>query len=309
MDTKVNNRLLVFFIYCVLLMTGVLYPCININAQKVVNRSEKKRPLWLSNAVPKPSNPTFIYQITETTHESMDDARASSIIQLSTFIKDQNFNITAQGDGLIEFSQKDGNASETESYLFDYKIDGKKVSFISNKYDEYWEYIEFPDGKRKYRLYTLYGYAKTGNVRFDELNFSYKYGMRGFCRSMIVPGWGQFYKHSKTKGALILSGTVGLAGGIIATENMRASYTKKMKETTNSSSIRTYNSKADNLETARNVCIGGLVALYVYNLIDAAVAPGAKRTSVVKNKKNKHYTLVMPTVSHEMSGIALSYNF
>ena len=45
---------------------------------------------------------------------------------------------------------------------------------------------------------------------------------------------------------------------------------------------QTYNSKADNWESGRNICIGAAAALYVYNLIDAVAAKGARRVTVRK---------------------------
>ena len=54
--------------------------------------------------------------------------------------------------------------------------------------------------------------------------------------------------------------------------------------------MKTYNTKADNCENIRNICIGGAAALYVYNLIDAIAANGAKR--VIIKKKNTRYLRV-----------------
>ena len=46
-------------------------------------------------------------------------------------------------------------------------------------------------------------------------------------------------------------------------------------------------------------------ALYVYNLIDAIVAPGAKRVIVKKNR----YPVIQPVANRDMSGVSLSWRF
>ena len=69
--------------------------------------------------------------------------------------------------------------------------------------------------------------------------------------------------------------------------------------------FQTYNTKADNCENARNIYIGAAAALYVYNLIDAIVAPGAKRVIVKKNR----YPVIQPVASNDFSGVSLSWRF
>lgn len=69
--------------------------------------------------------------------------------------------------------------------------------------------------------------------------------------------------------------------------------------------LKEYNTKADNCENARNICIGAAAALYVYNLIDAIVAPGARRVIVKRNR----IPVIQPVASRDMSGVSLSWNF
>ena len=93
-----------------------------------------------------------------------------------------------------------------------------------------------------------------------------------------------------------------LIGGIIAAENLRASYTKKMRE--QPKHLKTYNTKADNWENVRNVCIGGAAALYVYNLIDALVANGRKRSITHKQVR----MALCPAVG-DCNGMTLAIRF
>ena len=176
------------------------------------------------------------------------------------------------------------------------------MTVVSCKYDEYWEYVVYPNGERVYRCYTLYGVADKANPDFDRLSFSRKYGMRGFARSLIVPGWGQLYKGNTVKGACILVGEVALVTGIVVAENLRSSYVKKMRE--QPQHLKTYNTKADNWENVRNVCIGGAAALYVYNLIDALVANGRKRSTT-----HKAVSLAVYPSAGDCNGMSLAFRF
>lgn len=131
-----------FLLVCIVL--GALAP-FRACAQKVMERSEKLRPAWLANRTPKTSNPTFHYQITEGEHQHLEDARHSCLLNLSTYIK-RKHHISEQAVAQISLEQVDGKSAESESYHFSYDIQGDRVTVISFKYDEYWEYVLYPDG-------------------------------------------------------------------------------------------------------------------------------------------------------------------
>ena len=286
------------FIVCLVL--GAMAP-LRTCAQKILESSEKLRPAWLNNKTPKPGNSTFHYQITEGEHRNLEDARHSCLLNLSTYIK-RTHHISEQAIAQIELEQENGKPSESESYHFSYDIRGEQVTINSCKYDEYWEYVALSGGERMYRCYTLYGIADGKSPVFDRLAFSRKYGMRSFARSLIVPGWGQLYKGNTVKGACILGGEVALITGILVAENLRSSYVKKMHE--QPQHIKTYNTKADNWENIRNVCIGGAAALYVYNLVDALVANGRKRSI-----RQKPVRLAVYPSAGDCNGMSLAVRF
>lgn len=110
------------------------------------------------------------------------------------------------------------------------------------------------------------------------------------------------YKGSKGKGITILLAEAAAIGGIIFCENGRASYESKMLS--QPQFIKTNKTKVDNFETARNCCIGAAAAIYVYNLIDAVVAPGAKRLSIEPNRVQ-----LAPFATKDFGGFSLSYRF
>ncbi|MDE6294641.1 MAG: hypothetical protein K2M03_01105 [Muribaculaceae bacterium] len=181
--------------------------------------------------------------------------------------------------------------SSSDSYQLKLNVEGSAVPIKTRRIDEYWESVE-RGGMTLLDYHALYAVErKGGNADFSDISSVSSYGVHGLWRSAIVPGWGQLYKGSTLKGGLIMGGSVALIGGIIYTETMRQDYMNKIKNTHSSELIRKYKTRADNFALSRNICIGGLAALYVYNIVDAIVAPGARRILVRKNGRGAGYAL------------------
>lgn len=249
--------------------------------------SEKIKPQWL-HKLPKPTNSTFMYETVSAQASSLEEAREKCIAEL----------IANSGlkNGVVAIS--DNKSSENLSQVWNNGKLTEKIEYDSRtstyaRYDtiklhvesiaEYWE----QDMNGNYFLTKLYAKSELGKAPlFDNVELTTRYGGHGFWRSLIIPGWGQFYKGSYLKGGLILGGCALLAGGIVFTENQRSDYVKKIARTHNQSLINSYATKRDHFATARNICIGAAAALYVYNLIDAIAAPGARRIIVKKRKNN-----------------------
>lgn len=68
-----------------------------------------------------------------------------------------------------------------------------------------------------------------------------------------------------------------------------------------------YNNKATTWKNVRNVAIGVGAGLYIYNLIDAAVAPGRRRVIVSKGK-NYNYSFI-PTWDGQNTALAFMLEF
>lgn len=272
----------------------------NLCAQKVLRKSESMRPAWLANRLPKTTNSTFHYQLTEAEGKTLEEARQACLQQLSDYVA-HSWKITGKSASDIRAEEKDGAYKENSLFTFHYEVDGGTVDVLATKYDEYWEYVYYPGGSR-YRCYALFGVADVASPDFDRLSFTRKYGARGLVRSLFIPGWGQMYKGSTVKGVCILGGEALLAGGIIVAENLRSSYIKKMKEQPKHQ--QTYNTRADNWENVRNGFIGAAAALYVYNIVDALVANGRKRAVI-----DKRVSFSMAPALGECNGVSLVLNF
>ena len=243
--------------------------------------------------LPKPSNPSFVYVVVTAEASTLEGAREACLNKLADN-QQLRQSVTVQMDREnvqnVHQTITNGRLDETVNNYSKVKVNikGKEVELTANRIDEYWETAKI-GWQNMYVCHTLFAVATSElPVLFDNVTFSRKYGIRGFARS-IIPGWGQLYKGQKVKGA--------------CTESLRSSYVKKRNE--QPKFFQTYNTKADNCENARNICIGAAAALYVYNLIDAIVSPGAKRTIV----KKQEFPLIQPIANSDFSGISLSWKF
>lgn len=279
---------------------------LNIYPQNVQNKSEKYVPQWM-NKLPVPSNPSFIYIIVTAEAPTLEIARENCLKKLADNQQlKQSVSVSMDRENKQNIHQNTVNGKLNETInnytTVTVNIKGKEIELTANRIDEYWE-TAIIGWQNMYVCHTLFAVATTNlPVLFDNVTFTRKYGISSFARS-IIPGWGQLYKGQKAKGACFMGGEILFVGSVIISENLRSSYIKKMKE--QPKFFKTYNTKADNWENIRNVCIGAAAALYVYNLIDAIVSPGAKRTIVNKQE----FPLVYPVTNKDFSGVSFSWNF
>ena len=287
-----------FTIYVLLLISIVATP---IYAD-TVERSDKKKPAWLNNT-PKALNGSYSFMVVEVDNgQTLSSSRLLARTELTRYIQ-KEFNIQVSEDLSNQSEtkqQKDNlNYSENETYVYNVKSEEKEVSIYCERVDEYYEIYE-ENGIRIFKLYTLFVVSNVGkHAMFDEFRVTEKYG---FSARALVPGWGQMYKGSIGKGITIIATEAATIGGIIYTENMRAAYISKMRS--QPKYAKQYHSKASNFKIARNCCIGATAAIYIYNLIDAVVAPGARHV-VVKPRKI-HFGA---TAAKDFYGLSFSYGF
>ena len=96
----------------------------------------------------------------------------------------------------------------------------------------------------------------------------------------LAPGVGQMYKKEYIKGALLMGGTVLGATGIVLCESQRRAIASQLTQTHDINVIRQLQANQQNMQIARNVCIAVTALTYVYNLVDAAIAPGKRQIQV-----------------------------
>ena len=276
--------------FVILLIHASMLFLLGETASAQYRSSEKIKPQWL-HKLPKPSNSSFMYETVSASASSLDNAREKCLAEL----------IANSGlkNGVVAIS--DNKSSERLSQIWNNGKLTERVEYDSHtsthaQYDaiklhveniaEYWE----RDRSGNYYLTKLYAKSELGKAPlFDNIELTTRYGARGLWRSAIIPGWGQFHKGANLKGGLILGGCAALAAGIVFTESQRSD---------------------DHFATARNICIGAAAALYVYNLIDAIAAPGARRIVVHRRNGNgQTYSFVPAVMPDGSAGMIAAVTF
>lgn len=273
--------------------------------------SDAIKPQWLHKQ-PK-SNNTFIYQVVAASAYNLEEARSMT---LQSLITDAGMKsgviIVSDHKSTEKVSQVWENGKLREVIKNDMETintaKGHEVPLHASHIDEYWT----RDNSGLYHLQRLYAKSEMGKMPlYDDVILTTSYVSDPATWGLaLIPGAAQFHKGSYLKGGLILGGTVALVGGIIFTENQRADYVGKIAKTHDANIKRAYASKRDHFATGRNICIGATAALYVYNLIDAIVAPGARRVVVHQRANGEGYTAFAPTVlDGNTPGVAVAITF
>lgn len=279
-------------------------------AQKYVQTSDKIVPSWI-NRQPVSRNSSIQYVLVPVNATNLYSASTLALNELVKFLP-RDWNISSVEEiNQVQRSRRDESGlsgTKDEVYTLQLRAEGAPVDIECKMVDNYWR----QQGNGNYQAYYLYQVAAPGsNADFDETSVTTKYGARGLWRSAIVPGWGQFYKGSYLKGGLILGGTAALVGGIVATETIKSDYVRKIGETHNADQKRLYAKRVDQFSTTRNICIGALGALYIYNLIDAIASPGARRVVVKEIKSSggqSGYSYSFYPTSPDGRSIAMAFN-
>jgi hypothetical protein len=275
-------------------LIAVMLICVSVQAQ---------RPKWVNNT-PRELNNSYRFVEVVSEGTSLTAAREDAKLKLAQDEQLQNAISVNVESGLMSKNDesinnnKSNNAYSEVAYV-NMTSKGETYRLQARVVDEW----NAGRSKGLIRLHTLYMVAVTDHPQFDRTYLSTNYGAKPIIMSLI-PGVGQIYKGSAVKGACMLTGVAACSLGALLCENQRKDYHNKMKE--QPEFAKTYNTKSKNWETGRNICLGAAAAVYVYNLIDAAVAKGGRRVTVKSSSRTLSF---QPTASFDGVGMALICNF
>ena len=259
------------------------------------------RPKWINQQVIVADKCDFILvhldgesNIRDARTASMADLRIqiehTDLVSVEQIYSSKSHDIFSSTDGITSKTTK----QEDDGWI-EIKVDGTATPISSRRIGEYWN-----PRKQRNEYYALFAIPeKESNVCLSCLTETTNYTDEPLTWGLsLIPGAAQMHKGSFVKGSIIMGGSIALAGGIIASENMRSEYMSKITRTHDAGTKKDYKNEANNCETARNLCIGGLAALFIYNIVDAFVAPGARRI------------IVTPAVAvNGQPGLTASYTF
>lgn len=241
------------------------------------------------------SNESYYFKAITSEGPDLQTLKSGGVNVLADYVGKRN-QIT--GKAVTEMYNKSGGNTleEEETFRMVFGNDFETGVFYAVLVDEYWERLS---GGNDYRYYALYAVSEDGNnTVFDHTEVTRSYGMTPVLLS-VIPGAGQLYKGSKTKGICMLGGSVLGTAAIVYCESCRSAYVAKQIE--QPKYAKTYKTRADNFALGRNVAIAATGALMVYSIVDAAVAPGATRIKVSKDESLR----IRPTALAQPNAVGL----
>ena len=262
----------------------------------------KIKPRWINNTPISNNDNYYFVNLHSDASTSLEACRAAILKELTVNVErvdKVSVKEKYSDHSEMKFSNDRVDKFSHDSYDLELEVEGSPRPIKYRRIDEY-------RGKNKESgrscYYALYAVERFGySADFSNIRTTSRYGVEALALS-IIPGCGQFYKGAYLKGGLMLGGCAALAGGIVFTEQTRADYAAKIKQTHNAQAIRTYTNKRNHFATARNICIGAAAALYIYNLVDAIATPGAQKVVIKRTKNNQtRYYDFTPTVSECVS--------
>jgi uncharacterized protein YfiM (DUF2279 family) len=260
-----------------------------------------QKPKWIGNT-PRELNHTYKFVEVVSTGSTIEQARQNAKERLEDDTQLQEgirIYRKTRGNTTIEKSRVNGgNLQEKKKQHIEIEtsVDGERYELQAVKVDEYSYNSE---------LHTLYMVALCDDPVFDRTYLTTSYGATPVAMS-IIPGLGQWYKGSKTKGISLFAAEAVAAAGIIVCENQKSSYIRKAKEQPKFS--KKYGSKADHWDTGRNICIGVAAGIWIYNMVDAIVAKGARRV-IVKRADGGGLSMVPFATLNSGAGVSFAFRF
>lgn len=247
------------------------------------SRADRLTPRWMHSTVSSHSQGVRYVAVT-VVNPSGQGIGAQALDQLARTVQN-DWTITqtiktSQTDILQKENGQLSGSERRQVSVLDIVADGQPVAVNCMLADEWWS--QKPGDRRYCALYQL---ALNSGAVFDNVYPTNDYGATPLFMS-IIPGVGQFYKGDVLKGSLFLGGCAATGAGVVFLESQRKACRNQLSQTHDINRIRSLSADEQNYAIARNVTIGVTAALYLYNLIDAAIAPGARRVRVTSGGVN-----------------------
>ena len=178
---------------------------------------------------------------------------------------------------------------------------GRKLNEGYRIIEEYWDF----KGNWAYGYFfvQISNELKCTNWEHVEMETT-KYPFSARC---FVPGMAQIYKGSKVKGGLIIGGEVLGVAGIVTCFSMKGQNERWAQESRKANDIQYYTDRADMWQNIGYGAIAFTAAIYIYNVIDGAIAPGKKHIQI--GSKSYNYALAPMVTTRGDLGLAMRVNF
>ena len=189
-----------------------------------------------------------------------------------------------------------------------FRKNGQQAVVYAKLVDDYAKFEDFADGEFEHNLYQLYAISEL-NVEpvFDDFKVTNKYYGVPLLMS-AVPGLGQIYKGNKIKGFTIMGSEALLVSGAILS-NIEMHRFENISEDHSGVIHDSYRSQARSFRQLRNFCVIAGAGLYVFNILDATLANGARYVRIKPNTSSNVELAMEPVITPDMAGYGIKLTF
>ena len=261
-----------------LMLFLIIVSALSLNAQRRNNNYNINKALpWVVGNLPSDSDDVrykVAYGEGATYQMAREDATAALITELGW---EHGITVTSKTIDEVKHSinNDESNFRQNRSTTTTITQDGYTASLT--KVDEYSELDKSSSGQVKYKVWQLYVIDCPWADRIN-LKYTTKYGFAtAGWRSLIIPGWGQFYKKQYAKGAAFLG--VELAA-VASAAYFQSRYNYNIKQSLETPILDLqieYTNRAQKQALYRNISIGTCAAIWVLNVLDASLLKGRPR--------------------------------
>ena len=194
------------------------------------------------------------------------------------------------------------------TYRISFPADGGASTVYARLVDDWSGFGEEPaEAGWNFELHQLYAISERDAApEFDAFERTDRYPAETALLS-IIPGLGQIRKGQPGKGYAIMGTEALFVGGIIYASVELNYYNRQAKR--HPEVAGSYRSNAATFRQLRNVCLVAGGALYLYNLIDAAVARGARRVVIRRPNQLPVEVAFAPVAAPQGAGVGLAVTF
>lgn len=198
------------------------------------------------------------------------------------------------------------NSVVTERYTSEVKVNGKTFG----RYCLLDKYVQYKGGR--------YYFAGLYLVADKDMSLAsvppITYGMdRGAWRSLIVPGWAQFYQGRTGAGIAFLATEAALVGTTVFFQNKVNINRQRINEATSIDVKQAYKQRYDTMSLYRNIAAGASIAWYAFNAVDAFTSKKGKLYYTVAYGDGywsfSPSPVIIPETGDMGLGLSFSFNF
>ncbi len=269
MTTNKQVLSVIFF----LLLTQVL------TAQwKVVDSSERTKPSWISNT-PVGENYNY-YSGIGSSITSLEQAHESAVADVvHKIVQEGSFTATVESRTQVGENIRSTSSGDifeiTDDFLKEVTQTGTSKLVIGLQEEEtFWQSVQRSSGV-EYQYWVLLKVLKPGMQPVEITR--HEYGIDPVWRSVLIPGWGQYYKGEIPKSRKILLSESVLISTSVVAFYFSSNYNHKAEDEydlDNKSVYMDWSNRAHTIGTVTGVMAG---TIHIFNIFDAVTAKGAKK--------------------------------